>query len=475
MTEIRAPESLNTLFWAGVAALAAYECAGTNPTSAELVIAGNGLIVLALVPMWLWCSGRVGGLPILPLLGMTYVPTFALQLIEPNENVRAYSEELRLAAAVTVAAFLVTATAAWYAVASRPAGPPASYLAFRGERTSGLFLAFVALGCAFQLATNGGWLPDMSPGMYSIIRAICQSAATVGVSLLAFRIGRRRASEGTLVAFAALTLTYLALLAATLVTAPAISTFLAAVAMFTLGRGRLPLGVLCAALAAFSLLHAGKHELRAKYWARGVVLQPADYPGHFVEWAEAGVRRLTSNAERDKGESLKDRSSLLQILLLVESKTPAEKPFLEGDTYEIIPELLVPRILLEDKIWSHEGTYRLNIYYGRQTREQTRTTTIGFGHLAEAYANFGTPGVLGLAAGIGLAAGLVTRWSARVPIDSFRGLCGLVALSLAIQTEHTMGVTASALSQSLQVLLGITALCMTRVEGNSDPDPRVGP
>ena len=141
-------------------------------------------------------------------------------------------------------------------------------------------------------------------------------------------------------------------------------------------------------------------------------------------------------------------------------------PFMYGDTYVIVPELLIPRIFYPDKPISHEGTSRLNIHYGFQTREQTETTTLGFGLLNESYANFGLIGMALLAVTMGAYYGWVERWAAAVPLLSLRGLFAITVVSFSFQTEFAAGVYAAALSQSLVALLGLS---MFVVRKNPNP------
>jgi hypothetical protein len=459
---LEAPASLRPWFWAGVLAVLAYEVAVPRSESGPVLLAGNVVAGLSLLPAGLWCARRVYGLPLFPLFALTHLPTFAFPLISPTAEVARYSVEARLAGAGAVIAFLVIATALWYSFASRPVVPREFRTLRRGDYNR-LFLAFVWLGALFQFLNNAGWLPDLPPGTYPVLRNGSQGLAAIGSSVLAYRWGSRRLGAGTVAAFVVGFGLLLLLSAASLMIVLAVSNFAVVAAMYTLGRGRIPVWVLVAAFVGFSVLHAGKHEMRKEYWTGTATLRPADYPAYYAEWVGRGLANL-ARGETGSGpsanSSLSDRASLLQMLLLVMDKSPSEKPFLDGQTYALVPELLVPRLLMSDKVVSHEGTYMLAIYYGRQTREDTRSTTIGFGLLAEAYANFGWPGVLGLGVFVGLGLGAVTRWSAAAPIDSFRGLFALYVLGLSIATEHTLGVTAASLSQGTIILLVVSAVLM---------------
>ncbi|NEO61399.1 MAG: hypothetical protein F6J98_13545, partial [Moorea sp. SIO4G2] len=130
-------------------------------------------------------------------------------------------------------------------------------------------------------------------------------------------------------------------------------------------------------------------------------------------------------------------------------------------------QLLVPRILNPNKIRSNEGTYILNINYGIQTREATNTTTIGWGLMNEAYANFGILGCAGLAVFMGTFYGKVTQWSINAPILSAQSLFAVLILTFAFQTEWSAGVYVAALFQSSTVLGAIVVVLMKKEYTNN--------
>lgn len=137
-------------------------------------------------------------------------------------------------------------------------------------------------------------------------------------------------------------------------------------------------------------------------------------------------------------------------------------PGLQGASYAIIPTLLVPRVLAPDKPTSHEGTTLLNIHYGLQRRDDTVTTTIGWGLFNEAYGNFGYAGVVGLGVVLGLAFGAFARWTQDVPELSARFLAGVLVLSIAFQTEFSAGVLVTSLFQSAVAVVGLMLLLGAR-------------
>jgi hypothetical protein len=161
------------------------------------------------------------------------------------------------------------------------------------------------------------------------------------------------------------------------------------------------------------------------------------------------------------------------MLLLVQSRTPTDVPYFDGETYAFIPRLLVPRLLDPDKPRGHEGTYMMAIAYGLQTSDHTFRYTIGFGLLAEAYANYGFAGVVGLSLLIGWCCAAATRLSLRLPVTSLRSLFSLLVMSAMIQSEYAAGVLISSLFQSSVVLI-IAALVVMRLQPYQPETPSGG-
>ena len=171
-----------------------------------------------------------------------------------------------------------------------------------------------------------------------------------------------------------------------------------------------------------------------------------------MKWINYGLVEFTAPPREDESWTLSQRISMVPLLLKVQAETPDKYPFMNGATYEVIPQLLIPRLLNANKLTAHEGSHRLSIYYGLLTREGTETTTIAWGPLIEAYANFGMMGVVGLALVVGMVNGAVAKAAAGVPIVSLRMLVAIVFTALALQVEWTAGVYASALFQALVII-----------------------
>ncbi len=95
----------------------------------------------------------------------------------------------------------------------------------------------------------------------------------------------------------------------------------------------------------------------------------------------------------------------MHLFLYIQYSTPDMVPFLNGESYSVIPQLLIPRIFLPGKVTSHFGNQLLALHYGISDNEEDVVTSVGFGLICEAFANFGylgcviVPILLGAAAG----------------------------------------------------------------------------
>jgi hypothetical protein len=199
---------------------------------------------------------------------------------------------------------------------------------------------------------------------------------------------------------------------------------------------RIPWRPILVALPILAVLHAGKGEMRERYWAARSN-SVANYsllalPGEMAEWASTGVGAIASGKA---GATVIDRASLLQLLLRVQQLAPDVVPYLNGETYALLPYMLVPRFVQEDKIASQAPMMLLNIRFGFQTAEGASITAIGWGLVAEAYANFGDFGAVGIGIIIGLFAGFLTRWSTGQPATSLPSLIGVTGMMTMINAE----------------------------------------
>jgi hypothetical protein len=455
------------LFWVVTVGLALGGVATATELFSVGTAAGFAIGVAALLPSLLWVRGRVLGLPIFPIVCLTYVWTSAVPLVQGNAAVTRYELGEQLVGAATVVGFLLLGTLCWAVSAGRTVTPVTHYWGFPEDPNGVGLLTLLAIGCVFISPLPWVLFPTLGPNIHSALKMGFVGLAVLSVSVLGYQWGRGKLAIGAKVLFASLGGLFAVIETAGLLVHGATALSFSVAVTYTLGRGRPPLLFLAVALSVASLLHLGKWPMRERYWSKqesmpGYVELYQEWFGYAFDELAAKTRNADDPTGRQSTASAPlERASVLHMLLLVETRSPGEVPHLMGDTYAIIPELLLPRFLSPNKPWAHESTYRLSIHYGLQTREQTKTTTIGFGLLAESYANFGYVGVAGLAVLVGAVAGGAMRWGRGRPISSFRGLFGLLVLSALLQTESALGVATNSLFQAT-VALSLVGLVFMR-------------
>jgi len=444
-----------------------FELFGTQSSHLLSIFGALLITAAALLPSYLWCSGRALGLPIFPLSALPFVWTHALPLISQHPKIIAYSPINHLYASLSTTGFLLLGTWVWFQFVKSPPPIPPAYRALSEKKGDSFFLAVLVLGVLFNIAFTGGWFL-LAGGSFALLRGGILGLMALATFALSYRAGSYELSTQQIRLFWVLLILNMVTSAAGLLLVGAAATFLVAAIAFTVGRKKPPVLLIVITFICLILLHAGKGEMRGKYWFSGsaTFVQPWQYPAWYSEWVGYSLSSFNissepqSTASSSDKQSFLERSSVIHLLLLAQDKTPTTVPYLNGETYAILPQLLIPRIFNANKIRSHEGTYILNIHYGLQRREDTNSTTIGWGLLNEAYANFGNFGCAGLAIISGIVYGKTTRWSINAPLLSAQSLFSILMVTFAFQTEWSAGVYVAALFQSSMTLIGIVVFLM---------------
>ena len=160
--------------------------------------------------------------------------------------------------------------------------------------------------------------------------------------------------------------------------------------------------------------------------------------------------------------SVKERGSLIHLMVMIQTMTPDKVPFLEGESYKFIPALLIPRVLSPKKAQSHTGNMMLSLHYGILSEEGIWKTSVGFDPVMEAYANYGYLGVLVLAVIIGFFLGWATRLTIHVPMLSFGFMFGVLIIGTTISSFNTMGVYVTSTWQSFLALAALSLVLMSK-------------
>ncbi|HEX2099568.1 MAG TPA: hypothetical protein VHF69_02835 [Candidatus Synoicihabitans sp.] len=419
---------------------------------------GLAMLVLACVPALQWARHPTTQFPAFEVFMGTAVNTFALPLLSGHELLRSFPAETISAAAWGVLLFQLTALTAFAAL--HPRVPTTRF--WTVEIIPEDIAQYLRYGLLLTTAYTGFYtFTQWIPYEYnSALRAIFFGLGTLCTFLLGRRLGAGQLSGGDRLVFVVATALQVLFLAASLYLIGALSVVLLALMGYVAGARRLPVLPAVAIFALLAVLHNGKAQMRSIYWTVEEQRIPAlaELPRFYGDWLAAGLERHAredNQAPASIAQKLIDRTSLIHILCLVVHWSPERQPFLKGETYgHIIPQL-IPRYFWPEKPLGHVSTHRLSTYYGLQDETAVATTTIGFGPIAEAYANFGYWGLGGLGLIIGGLGKLLARRTCYSPILSYPGLFMVLVMAWSFQTELPVSAWLASLFQASVAVLGI--------------------
>lgn len=459
-------------FWIGVGVFFVQNAQSLQTNDPLVSLAAILVSIASLYPMYLWCSGKALGMPIFPFFALTHLNTNAIPLLSNHPLVMTYSPDSQFYAGITVTIHLAVGTFFWLKEVKYNSAPPLSYRALIDNKGENFFLLILAGAVFFNMYSRGKWFP-LSGGLFALVRGGILGLCVLAVFILSYRQGEKKLTGIKSQIYVVLMISYFLSSAAGLILRDNVGVFSVAFIAFILGSHRIPLITIGIVLACLTILHYGKTEMRSKYWfdQGGFTLQPWEYPAWYNEWISYSLENLNheENEEASEESSPSERSSIIQMLLLAQKKSPSEYPYLMGKTYLILPQMILPRIIYPNKPRSHEGTYILSVHYGLQSYQDTYRTTIAWGLLAEAYANFGLMGCTALGMILGTAYGKVACWSMNTSILSFRSLFSILIISFAAQSEWSASVYVASLFQSSMVLVGISFVFMKVIPNREYP------
>lgn len=418
---------------------------------------GQAMIVLAGWPSLRWARRAEYGLPLFEVFMLTGLTTYAIPLLTGHQALQRFEPETITTAAVGVVLFQVVANLAFILTRAHPRSGRfwreeifsrdlSRYLTY-GMVLTTVYTAVVLLTTWIPLELEGG------------LRSICYGVGIIATFLQCRRWGQNQLRPVEKFGFTVLLAAQVIFSWAALFLIGGISILLLGLLGYISSSKKIPLLTLAVILPVVAILHNGKAAMRVKYWENGVAM-PASIsalPPFFSEWIDYGLDPEI-RARTDENNRLLERTSLFHIMCLVVSVTPERKPYLEGETYAQIPGQFVPRPLWPGKPPGHISTYTLSIYYGLQRAEDTQRTTIGFGLLTEAYANFGFFGLAALGFLIGSGFKLVSRWASESPILSLGGMLTIVVMAWSFQTEFTLSLWLSSFTSACLTVLGLPYL-----------------
>jgi hypothetical protein len=412
---------------------------------------GMAICMLAMLPVLVWARTMGHNYPIFEIFIATNLTSYGIPLLTEHDAAALFDQQVRQNAALVVIVFIVAASIAYYTTRATPRTTPLWTQQVLERPSKQWMLRGLILSTLYTLVVP--YLYEPPSGIEGILRAVFFGIGTTCTFIISLAWGLGRLQRGEKVFVVACLAAQFVLLSSSLILRAGTSIILLGLVGYFFGSRRIPYVALGITLPILAVLNIGKYDLRKMYWTPDFEYQPelGELPAFYAEWFEAGLRpKVQTDTKASK--LLLERNSLLQILCLVISRTPDFQPFLYGETYKQIPGQFVPRIFWPEKPRGHISTYTLSIYYGLQNEEATYETTIAFGFLPEAYANFGYWGALGLGVAFGFCFRKITLWSVQSPIFSYAGLMLILLSAWSFQTELALsGWLASLFQGSLSI------------------------
>lgn len=448
----------NSVLWGGALGLGYLIYDSPQPFD-TIYLLGLAIAVLSIYPLYYWAKTMKHQYPVFEILIATHLGTYAIPIISGQAHERLFTEATLLHAATSVVLFLLAAYAGFYL--PRPSPRHTQFWKenlFRQFPVSLLSIALV-LTTSYVLINSFVWQPPAS--LVGIFRAASFGITTIAIFMLTMQWGRGELPPRDRLVLTLCISVQFIILSTSLILRSGSSLILLGLIGFFFGAKRIPWLTVGITFLVLAVLHNGKNYMRQMYWVDGLAtsIQLTEIPEYYLEWTEAGFKgQQTAEAKSSEvtaNSTLLERSSLIQMLCLVIENSPQSKPFLNGETYGHILGQFVPRILWPDKPRGHISTYRLSIYYGLQDEHATKRTTIAFGMLPEAYANFGTIGIIGLGVIVGLCYSCLLSYSRYSPLFSPAGLLIILLTAWSFQTELTLSAWLGSLFQAVVSLMGM--------------------
>jgi hypothetical protein len=445
-----------------------------------------GLIGLGVIlALCIWITAAVG-LPLLPIMAVQSLIIYGVPIAAGHDIVLTYPSSFVLRAGEEVLLFNLAMAFAWRAGMQlfQPSAP-VCYALQEFDRAgakgwSRLGFGMVAASTAYlvlqSLNLTDPVISSLPNGSSSIIAALVSVVSTFGFFLISMTVGSGQTSAGGKALFWALLIANGMLAASELFLFSAAASLITVAIGFFWSSGRIPWRYLIVSMLCLSFFNTGKSTMRERYWSRDY--EPTAetslprLPQLYGEWIQASYNAVLENrtspgasdgankSQANKNQTLLDRIDNLQnLLFVIDAVDTMHVSLLHGATYELIPPLLVPRILNPDKPRSHQGQVLLNVHFGRQDLNSTFDTYIAWGLLPEAYGNFGEyAGSLCIGIFLGVCFAWVEMFTARKLVISMEGF---LSLSLMLNLMNSFEMVSSVfVTSTFQSFLIIVVVCL---------------
>jgi hypothetical protein len=421
------------------------------------------IFVLAVLPSLFWAKTGGSRFPAFETNLLLCANAYALPLLNARDQLAAYNDDVISRAGWTVVLYLVTANVVYRTTTGLPGRSTfwrQSLISHQIEKkiVYGLILSTTYIFIS-EFTT---WIPG---DLVSPLRAVFYGIGILCTFVSSQRWGRGEMTQGEKILLLCTLGPQLIIMSIGLILISSIGLLGIALLGYLSGGKRIPWIVLIGSFCLIAVLHTGKTRMREKYWNSGAPAPTfAQLPAYFAEWIDFGLQ--PTSGDKSVGQKMLERTSLMHLLCLIIDLTPERQDYLYGSTYGHVLPQLIPRFFWAEKPRSHVATYQLGIYYGLQREEDTTTTTIAFGLVTEAYANFGLIGAILLGAFWGYTLKKLQLLSTFSPMFSFAGLFMILLTAWAFNAELTMAAWLSSFQQAVFMVLGVPLVLRSLLGAN---------
>lgn len=444
---------LSNYGWIGLAGLIGWQVYQT-PIEDPLVLGGAIVIMfLAVWPAIKWAKSHGEGLPAYEIMMLTFVPFYAMPLLRGHTATLEYEDHILFRAAFAVIVFQLACMFGHHIPSTRRMRSRLWTSSVLQENSITIGRLGILANTIFVYLLN---FTEILPSEFtSILRALFFGIGTAAVFILSRNWGEGRLSPGDKFLTSVVLFFQLVMIASQLYLITVASVVLLGLIGYVTASRKVPIALAVTVFLVLGLLHNGKDEMRGKYWETDYRerVEFGNLYSFYEEWVTFALQ--DNEEETEVASGILERASLFQIMCSITEKSPESLPYLNGDTYEALPLLMVPRVLWPNKPRPHESNIRLATYYGYVSEAGAGNVSIAFGIPSEAYANFGLIGVALVGMGIGMLFKKVGGWGEGASPLSLIGLGQILLIAWSFQAEMTLAVWLSSLYQASVALLGI--------------------
>jgi hypothetical protein len=363
------------------------------------------LLDVCLYPTFRYIARKETGLPILPVLCMSFAVQYAIPIFtqEPRvilaEGEVRYLEESHVVAALAMSILGVFLLQVSYYLLRRPRivkAIPAISLHLSEARAEMfcvvVFVIYLLTGRMQSL------LPEDTFQQFSAVLTLLQNQLLVAIAVLAWlAFSVRKQKRHLIMLYFVVLVAALRGFATTMMEMMIVPLAVLFIARWAYTR-RIPLVSLGTIALAFLFFSPVKMDIRSSALGEIEATGRQQVQNRALEWIDSASRFWVESflGKRPLEESTADASSradLIHTFAYIYSFTPSAVPYQHGSTYSYLLIAWIPRILWPEKPVANYANNFYAIEYGVSTEEGVKTSSFGATLMGEGYMNFGVPGV----------------------------------------------------------------------------------